>query len=433
MNRLRVPCVLPQKFDAVRRQHIKSILTASLGVSLSGVAPYVWSKKKLSLRILGTHVTLQEALRQQAMQDLGIELHFEPRGSAAVLQKASTQPKSFDLYEQWSDSINVLWAAKAIQPININRLKYWDEINGLTKTGRLIPEGRIGAGDAPYKLLYSQKDGSLSQQQSERISYLPYVHNVDSFGYNTNEIAKGVPYTTESWGWLLDKKYSGKVGIVNTPTIGLFDMALAAQASGLMRFGDIGSMTKAELDQLFDILLALKFEGHFNGFWNSVPESVEFMANGRVVIESMFSPAVSALNGRNIPVVFAAPKEGYRGWHGVMCLSAATHGLAKDTAYEYMNWWLSGWPGAFIARQGYYISNPERSKPYLMPDEWDYWYMGKASKAELKGPDGKVSVHKGDVRTGGSYLKRMSNVVVWNTVMPTYEYSLQKWYEFISA
>ncbi|WP_440905954.1 ABC transporter substrate-binding protein [Catenovulum sp. SX2] len=424
---------MQQNFDKTRRQHIKSILTASLGLSFASAAPYVWSKKKLTLRILGTHVTLQEALRQQAMQDLGIELYFEPKGSAAVLQKASTQPSTFDLYEQWSDSINVLWAAKAIQPIDIKRLNYWDEINGLTKVGRLTPQSKIGAGDAPYKLLYAQSNGRLSQQQSGFISYLPYVHNVDSFGYNIDVIPKGVPYITESWGWLFDKKYSGRVGIVNTPTIGLFDMALAAQASGLMRFEDIGSMSKKELDQLFDILLGLKFDGHFNGFWNSVPESVEFMANGRVVIESMFSPAVSALNGRNIPVVFAAPKEGYRGWHGVMCLSAATQGVAKDTAYEYMNWWLSGWPGAFIARQGYYISNPQRSKPYLTQAEWDYWYMGQAADADLQGPDGKTSVRKGEIRTGGSYQKRMGNVVVWNTVMPTYEYSLQKWYEFISA
>lgn len=330
-----------QNFDKIRRQHIKSILSASLGLSVASFSPTIWSKKKLSLRVLGTHVTLQEALRQQAMQDLGIELYFEPKGSAAVLQKASTQPSSFDLYEQWSDSMQVLWAAKAIQPINIERIKYWDEINGLTKTGRLTPQSKIGAGDAPYKLLYVEKNGRLSQNQSAQISYLPYVHNVDSFGYNTDEIPKGVPYVTESWGWLFDKKYQGRVGIVNTPTIGLFDMALAAQASGLMRFEDIGNMTKGELDQLFDILLRLKFDGHFNGFWNSVPESVEFMANGRVVIESMFSPAVAALNGRNIPVVFAAPKEGYRGWHGVMCLSAATQGIVKDTAYEYMNWWLS--------------------------------------------------------------------------------------------
>ena len=157
------------------------------------------------------------------------------------------------------------------------------------------------------------------------------------------------------------------------------------------------------------------------------------MKSGRVVIESMFSPAATALNGQNIPVTYAAPKEGYRGWHGVMCLSSATKGHQQDVAYEYMNWWLSGWAGAFIARQGYYISNAERSRELLTNEEWDYWYAGKEAKVQLKGTDGKISVRAGEVRTGGSYERRFSNVAVWNTVMPSYDYSLQKWYEFISS
>ena len=51
----------------------------------------------MKLRVLGTHVTLQEELRQRAMTELGIELEFIPMGSAAVLQKAATEPESFDL------------------------------------------------------------------------------------------------------------------------------------------------------------------------------------------------------------------------------------------------------------------------------------------------------------------------------------------------
>ena len=94
---------------------------------------------------------------------------------------------------------------------------------------------------------------------------------------------------------------------------------------------------------------------------------------------------------------------------------------------------LSGWPGAFIARQGYYISNPQRSKPLLSQAEWDYWYEGKPASEALSGPDGKVSVQPGQQRSGGSYEDRFSHVAVWNTVMPTYEYSLQKWYEFITS
>jgi putative spermidine/putrescine transport system substrate-binding protein len=200
-----------------------------------------------------------------------------------------------------------------------------------------------------------------------------------------------------------------------------------------MNFADLGNMTISELDKLFGILLEFKKEKHFSGFWNTVPQSSDFMTSGRVVIESMFSPAVSSANGQGTPVTYAAPKEGYRAWHGVMCLSRLCKGYAQDAAYEYMNWWLSGWAGAFIARQGYYISNPERSRALLSATEWDYWYDGKPASAALRGTDGRVSVSAGDIRTGGSYLTRFRHVAVWNTVMENYEYSLDRWSEFLLA
>lgn len=419
--------------DLSKRKSLATLCKGAVIAGSFGKAPFVFARNKVTIRVLGTHVTLQEELRQKAMEDLGINLVFEPKGSAAVLQKASMSPGSFDLYEQWSNSINILWGSGAIQPIETKRIRYWNEINNLTKTGRLTEGAKIGQGDAPHKLLYVQGDGGLGTADSGMVSFLPYVHNVDSFGYNTGVIPQGIPYETESWGWLLDDAYSGKVGIINAPTIGLFDLALAAKARGLVDIQNVGAMTRPELDALFKVLIEYKRRGHFSGFWTSVPESVDFMASGRVVIESMFSPAVSALNGKNIPVTYAAPKEGYRGWHGVLCLSSAASGNTKDAAYDYMNWWLSGWPGAFIARQGYYISNAERSRQYMSDDEWGYWYQGKAAIGELKGTDGKVSVRPGEIRTGGTYERRFSNVAVWNSVMPTYEYSLQKWYEFISA
>ena len=246
-------------------------------------------------------------------------------------------------------------------------------------------------------------------------------------------IKKGIPYETESWGWLLDNKNKGKVGIVNAPTIGIFDLALAAQANNLMEFQDLGDMSVEEIDLLFVILKEKMRQGHFAGFWNSVPESIELMVQKRASISSMFSPGVSGARGRGIPVEYAAPKEGYRAWHGVMCLSSKVEDHVKDAAYEYMNWWLSGHPGAFIARQGYYISNPERSKELIPKVEWDYWYEGKEATEDLSGTDGKISVRAGEVRNGGSYIKRFSNIAVWNTVMKNYDYSLNKWYELLNS
>lgn len=416
---------------STRRNLLKHSGIATAGLSLIAGAPFVHTRTRPQLRVLGTHVTLQEELRLRAQEELDIDIIFSPGGSSEVLQKASSHPESFDLYEQWSDSMNVLWRSEAIQAIDTDRLTYWPEINNLTKTGRLVEGAKIGAGDAPHKLLFVQADGSLGEKDTGKISFLPYVHNTDSFGYDTRYIEQGRAYETESWAWLFDDEYRGKVSLVNAPTIGIFDAALAAQAKGLMQFKDIGNMTKEEVDQLFSIMIDLKQNNHFSGLWNSVPESVEFFSSGRTSIASMFSPGISALRGRNIPVVYAAPKEGYRAWHGVMCLSSATEGHAKDAAYKYMNWWLSGWPGAFIARQGYYISNPERSRELLTQDEWNFWYGGKPTSVTLKNTFGEKAVAAGESRNGGSYETRFSNIAVWNTVMDTYEYSLPLWHEFI--
>lgn len=220
---------------------------------------------------------------------------------------------------------------------------------------------------------------------------------------------------------------------MNDPTIGLFDAVLAVQAKGLMNFADIGNLSQTELDQLFSILIQFKNEGHFRGVWSSVPHSIELMAQNQVDIESMFSPAVATLNGMGIPCTYAAPKEGYRAWYGVMCLSQEAKGETEAAAYEYMNWWLSGYAGAFIARQGYYISNPQRSRNFMSAAEWDYWYEGKPAAKTLQGTDGKNSVIAGEIRTGGSYQRRFENIAVWNTVIPNYEYLLSKWNEFILA
>ncbi len=416
-----------------RRRFLGTAGAAAAGLAVWQHAPYVHAKTTPTLRVLGTHVTLQEEIRRRAERDLGIRIEFEPGGSAEVLQKASTQPESFDLYEQWSNSLNVLWKANAIQAIDRRRLTHWSEINSLTKTGRLTDESRLGKGDAPYRLLYAQSDGTLSDRETNELSFLPYVHNVDSFGYDTRVVPEGKPYEEESWGWLLDDRWKGRVALVNEPTIGLFDAALAAEAQGLMSFADIGNPTRKELDTLFDILVEKQQSGHFNAVWSSVPHSVQLMREGRVVLQSMFSPAVSQLNGEGLPVNYAAPREGYRAWHGVMCLSAKTEGHVKDAAYKYMNWWLSGWPGAFIARQGYYISNPERAKEFLAPAEWNYWYSGKPATMDLSGTDGQVSVRAGETRRGGSYEERFSNVAVWNTVIDEYEYCLQRWYGFLTS
>ena len=194
-------------------------------------------------------------------------------------------------------------------------------------------------------------------------------------GNNTGDYF-GMPATgkpIESWGELLNKDYKGKVALLNVPQIGVMDAAMAIEALGLKKFGDKGNMTKPEIDFLIDYLIPLKKAGHFRAFWENFGQSVNLMVNGEVALESMWSPAVAAIQAEGVPCVYAFPKEGMRGWHGGLAISAKVKGKQLDQAYEYINWWLSGWAPAFVARQGYYHSIPENAKKFLDANAPGFW------------------------------------------------------------
>ena len=157
------------------------------------------------------------------------------------------------------------------------------------------------------------------------------------------------------------------------------------------------------------------------------------MASGEVVIQSMWSPAITAVRARGIPCVYQPLEEGYRSWGGGIGLSKSLTGLELDAAYEYINWYLSGWVGGFLMRQGYYSAIPETSKDFMTENEWGYWFEGKPATAEIVSPQGTVIEQAGAVRDGGSYLDRMGSVACWNAVMDENQYMVRKWNEFIAA
>ena len=67
------------------------------------------------------------------------------------------------------------------------------------------------------------------------------------------------------------------------------------------------------------------------------------MASGEVIIQSMWSPAVAAVRSKGIPCTYQPLAEGYRAWAGGLGLAKHLSGLELDAAYEYINWYLSGW------------------------------------------------------------------------------------------
>jgi putative spermidine/putrescine transport system substrate-binding protein len=382
---------------------------------------------------VGTTVTLQEHIREQAERDLGIRLRYIVDDGFAVQRAGVMHPDSYELYDQWFHSIDCLWPARALQPIDVSRITRWGEVHALARTGELAGRPCARAGSVPVDRLYVQPDHTLGREPTGRISMLPLTHNADSFVYLADALPDSLRGQPESWAWLLAPELSGRVALQADAAIGAIDAALAAQAAGLLRFNDIGNLSIEEIDALIAMLIAFKKRGHFAGFWSTFVEAAELMIANKVAIQSIWSPATVELERAGIRFRLASPREGYRAWFGGLSLSRAAQGRSLDAAYAYLNWWLEGWAGASMARQGFYISNAERSRPYLSDAEWAYWYDGDAARVELPGPMSPHLVAAGQVRDGGDYAARMGRIAVWDSVMDEHNYLVRRWNDFMRA
>ena len=381
------------------------------------------------IRTIGLGVSIINEIQSKAAKDVGFKIRGQAIDYGALFAKSLQQNDQFEVSECYFDMFDFMIPSKVFQPIDTKRIKDWDKVSNLSKTGKLTPGSQVGQGDAPVRQMWVDENGERAKGPSRYISALPSIHNADSLGYNPDDTGRPI----DSWAELFSSDFKGKVALLNIPQIGAMDAAMGVEALGLMKFGDKGNMTRKEIDFLVDFLIKKKKEGHFRAFWSTFGQSVNLMVSGEVVLQSMWSPAVTAVKAEGVPCIYASPKEGMRGWHGALAISAKTSGKKLDQAYEYLNWWLDGWAGAFVARQGYYLSTPANTKKSLSAEEWDFWYEGKPAARELPDPFGSPLVAKGEVRDGGSYEQRFKKIAVWNSVMTENDYLVKRWTEFLSA
>ena len=410
-----------------------AIGVAAASGAISGF-PTIWAQnaKNVTLRQFGTGVSNINEIAQKAKEDLGITLEMAAVDSDAVVQRAVTQPKSYDIVDSEYWMLKKIVPSGNLQPMDTKKIKLFDKVVPIFTTGQLPSGKKIGGqGTAPWKVGFVKgaESTEFSTTPTEFVTLVPTIYNADTLGIRPDVIGKDI----NSWTALLDPKYRGKASILNISSIGIMDAAMVCEAMGEVKYGDKGNMTKPEIDATMKVLTEAKKAGQFRAFWKTFDESVNLMASGEVVIQSMWSPAVTAVRSKGVPCYYVPLKEGYRAWAGGLGLSKALTGIERDAAYEYINWYLSGWVGGFLNRQGYYSAVLETAKEHMTPDEWDYWMEGKPAKSDIKDPYGKVMEKAGAVRDGGSFEARMGAVACWNAVMDENRYMVHKWNEFIAA
>ena len=443
--------------DLLVKGGVGAAAVAGLG-SLAGSAAAATSKAGKftgTLRVLSLGVEWPQGVQQQAEKDLGFKFKVDLVGSGAQPQIAITNPERFDVYGGYNYQTLLIWPSGNLQPIDTQKIPTWNQFYKLFSHGKVNPASQVctfGQGNAPFRVTYVDPDGStglpafasgpasnkqvirwigengkpIGGKPQPRWIVGPAAHfNADSMGYNSEVVQKRPNQV--SWAELLNKKWKGRVALLRDPGIMAQDAAFAVQQLGLMKFKDFGNPTKAEISRLFKIMGTYKKQGQFRAFWDQFPDSVNLMQSKEVVLESMWSPAVALLKAAGVPVLYAAPPEGFRGWCSATGISAKVTDPARlQACYDYINWMYTGFLGAAIMRQGYYIANGTKLPGWIRSDqgkafgftsaEYDYWWGGKTAPRDLPGITGKVGdVKGGTAREGGAFNKRICRYRSWNS------------------
>jgi putative spermidine/putrescine transport system substrate-binding protein len=434
-----------------------------------------------TLNVISLGVEWPAGAQTQAEKDLGFKFNVQLLSTNAEVQKSITAPDSFDVGGLYNYQMFPIWPTGNFQPVDRNKITSWNDHYKVFTTGRVHPSDKTatsGQGDAPFRVLFVDTAGSANgigkstglpltkegptqkqivqwwdestnapykgKPQPRWILGPPAHFNMDSMGYN-GDVIKKQPNQVH-WGELLNPAWKGRVALLNDPGIAMEDAGNAVKQLGMMKFKDLGNMSKSEIDGLVKILIRYKKKHQFRAFWSTFNESVTLMSSKEVVIESMWSPAVALLTAQGVPVRYAFPPEGMRGWCSCQAIPKHVTGATLDGVYSYLNWMYEGFLGALIMRQGYYIANgtklpawinsskaQEGSPPFTMA-EYDYWYNGKPAPSDLPGITGHVGdIKKGTTRDGGSFIKRSHHYSSWNSFFKENVHQVKRFNDFLSA
>jgi putative spermidine/putrescine transport system substrate-binding protein len=425
----------------ISRRDLLKGAAATAGVAVGSGAitgfPTVWAQniKDVTITHVGSIYTTNPVVAEQANKDLGFSIQMQTLDQTTLINRLLTQSETVDVADFGNTSMGYFKKKGTLMAIPVAEYKHWDKTVPLFTQGT-YPDGKPYSlqGYAPIKSQFwadaTAQEYSLTP--TDWLVGIPVMYNADTLGVRPDL----VPRPVTSWKELFSSEFAGKVALQDGVGVGVPDAAVALEAAGLMTYIDKGNMTREEIDKTIELLIELKRAGHFRSFWTNFDQSVQLMASGEVVLQSMFAPAVTEVRTRGIPCQYLPLAEGSRGWY--IFQSAMAHldkgdKLRRDCVMEYMNWCNSGFNGVYFSRQGFYSSVPDTMKTLLSENEYGYWYEGKPATADILDPFGKVMEKPGAVRDGGSLWERMGNVGIWNTLMDEDRYLVRRWQDFMAA
>ena len=413
-----------------RRSFMK---TTAAGVATGALASGSFLRQAAAddgLRSIGLGVSEINEIQAKATKDLGFPVAGQAMGYGEMFSKMLNQNDQYEIAEGYFNDMRVMAPAKVWQPIDTKKIKEWDKVTNLTKTGKLTPESNEGQGDAPFKLMWCDANGNNVKGPSQYVIMTPALAQCrlprlqpegDRPGHR--KLGRAAQQGLQGQGGAAQRAADRRDGR------GDGDRSAWSQEIRRQRQHDQGR------DRLPHRLPDPAQEGRalprLLGKLRPIGQSDGQRRSGageHVVAGRCRDP------GRRRALRLCVPQGGHARLarrSGRSPRRSRASNSTKPTSTS------TGGSTAGRPRSSRVTATitpfPTTRRSTSHREEWDYWYMGKPAAKDLSDPFGTIIIKKGDVRSGGSYWNRYSKIAVWNSLMDENDYLVKRWTEFLTA
>ncbi len=232
---------------------------------------------------------------------------FGDEEEAFAKMRAGFEP---DVVMACSYKVGIWRDAGIISPIDTSRLSHWDEIIPSLKN----IDGIVADGERWW----------VCQDWAQT-----------SITYRTDL----VDIEEESWGLLWDKRYAGRLAMIDSLIDGVMVAAIYGGAKDPFNMTpDEVAMTKKLLQEQLPLL---RFYG------DASTTTQQALASGEVVAAATWNDSALLLSNQGLAVRFMQPKEGVMTWTCGLCLFSGGDPAKLDRSYDVINAYLSPETGKY--------------------------------------------------------------------------------------
>ena len=145
--------------ELLKRGGVGAATVAGLGAMAGPAAAKGTASDAFSgtLRVISLGVEWPQGAQQQAEKDLGFRFNIQLMGTNAQVQKAITDPDSFDVGGLYNYQFFQIWPTGNMVSVDTRKIKAWNQFYPVFTKGRVVPgnkQATIGQGNAPFKVMF---------------------------------------------------------------------------------------------------------------------------------------------------------------------------------------------------------------------------------------------------------------------------------------